>query len=102
MAGAKPCPGWLRRRGRTVQPQASRAEQVTLYSPSKNLGRHAPNPYHFALQSELRLGYLFFLIYSHLLFNNFMEALVYTFLLVGTLGIIFFAIFFREPPRIVK
>ena len=32
----------------------------------------------------------------------YMEALVYTFLLVGTLGIIFFAIFFREPPRIVK
>ena len=32
----------------------------------------------------------------------FMEALVYTFLLIGTLGIIFFAIFFREPPRIVK
>nr|YP_009032716.1 photosystem II T protein [Euglenaformis proxima]AGL11982.1 photosystem II T protein [Euglenaformis proxima] len=31
-----------------------------------------------------------------------MEALVYTFLLAGTLGIIFFAIFFREPPRIVK
>lgn len=31
-----------------------------------------------------------------------MEALVYTFLLVGTLGIIFFAIFFREPPRIIK
>jgi photosystem II PsbT protein len=31
-----------------------------------------------------------------------MEALVYTFLLSGTLGIIFFAIFFREPPRIVK
>nr|AYB71457.1 photosystem II T protein [Trachelomonas grandis] len=31
-----------------------------------------------------------------------MEALIYTFLLVGTLGIIFFAIFFREPPRIVK
>ena len=31
-----------------------------------------------------------------------MEALVYTFLLIGTLGIIFFAIFFREPPRIVK
>ena len=23
-------------------------------------------------------------------------------LLVGTLGVIFFAIFFREPPRIVK
>jgi len=36
--------------------------------------------------------------------NNllFMEALVYTFLLIGTLGIIFFAIFFREPPRMVK
>ena len=31
-----------------------------------------------------------------------MEALVYTFLLLGTLGIIFFAIFFREPPRMVK
>ena len=31
-----------------------------------------------------------------------MEALVYTFLLVGTLVIIFFAIFFREPQRIVK
>ena len=29
-----------------------------------------------------------------------MEALVYTFLLVGTLGIIFFSIFFREPPRV--
>nr|AWL21525.1 photosystem II protein T [Pilularia americana] len=29
-----------------------------------------------------------------------MEALVYTFLLVATLGIIFFAIFFREPPQI--
>jgi hypothetical protein len=30
------------------------------------------------------------------------EALVYTFLLVGTLGVLFFAIFFREPPRIAK
>nr|YP_009667500.1 photosystem II protein T [Trentepohlia odorata]QCW57803.1 photosystem II protein T [Trentepohlia odorata] len=30
-----------------------------------------------------------------------MEALVYTFLLVGTLGIIFFAIFFRDPPRAI-
>ena len=29
-----------------------------------------------------------------------MEALVYTFLLVGTLGIIFFSIFFRDPPRV--
>nr|YP_009646189.1 T protein of photosystem II [Chloropicon laureae]QBX97712.1 T protein of photosystem II [Chloropicon laureae] len=31
-----------------------------------------------------------------------MEAIVYSFLLVGTLGIIFFAIFFREPPRIIR
>nr|YP_010444063.1 photosystem II protein T [Haramonas pauciplastida]UTE94950.1 photosystem II protein T [Haramonas pauciplastida] len=29
-----------------------------------------------------------------------MEALVYTFLLIGTLMVIFFAIFFREPPII--
>jgi len=29
-----------------------------------------------------------------------MEALVYTFLLVSTLGIIFFAIFFRETPTV--
>nr|YP_009555741.1 photosystem II subunit T [Selaginella lepidophylla]AZU95858.1 photosystem II subunit T [Selaginella lepidophylla] len=29
-----------------------------------------------------------------------MEALVYTFPPVSTSGIIFFAIFFREPPRI--
>nr|QBW98375.1 photosystem II protein T [Pelargonium luteolum] len=29
-----------------------------------------------------------------------MEALVYTFLLVSTLGILFFSIFFREPPKI--
>jgi len=34
--------------------------------------------------------------------KNTMEAIIYTFLLVGTLGIIFFAIFFREPPRIAK
>jgi photosystem II CP47 chlorophyll apoprotein len=31
-----------------------------------------------------------------------MEALVYSSLLIGTLGIIFFSIFFREPPRVVK
>nr|ACD93123.1 photosystem II subunit [Salvinia sp. HR1023] len=31
-----------------------------------------------------------------------MEALVYTFLLVATLGIIFFAIFFREPPQLTN
>lgn len=31
-----------------------------------------------------------------------MEALVYTSLLIGTLGVIFFAIFFRDPPRIAK
>jgi len=30
-----------------------------------------------------------------------MEALVYTFLLIGTLMVIFFAVFFREPPRII-
>jgi hypothetical protein len=35
-------------------------------------------------------------------FFLFMEALVYTFLLVTTLGILFFAIFFRDKPRIVK
>nr|YP_009673684.1 photosystem II protein T [Cuscuta carnosa]QDF46400.1 photosystem II protein T [Cuscuta carnosa] len=29
-----------------------------------------------------------------------MEAVVYTFLLASTLGIIFFAIFFREPPTV--
>lgn len=37
-----------------------------------------------------------------IIYNIIMEAIVYTFLLIGTLGIIFFAIFFREPPRIVK
>nr|YP_009296810.1 photosystem II protein T [Bangiopsis subsimplex]YP_010336675.1 photosystem II protein T [Rhodospora sordida]AOM66153.1 photosystem II protein T [Bangiopsis subsimplex]ARO90487.1 photosystem II reaction center protein T [Bangiopsis subsimplex]UNJ15081.1 photosystem II protein T [Rhodospora sordida] len=31
-----------------------------------------------------------------------METLVYVFLLTGTLMTIFFAIFFREPPRIAK
>jgi len=31
-----------------------------------------------------------------------MEALVYTLLLISTLGILFFAIFFRDPPRIIK
>jgi len=30
-----------------------------------------------------------------------MEALVYTFLLIGTLLVIFFAIFFRETPKII-
>nr|YP_010337452.1 photosystem II protein T [Pulvinaster venetus]UNJ17037.1 photosystem II protein T [Pulvinaster venetus] len=29
-----------------------------------------------------------------------METLVYVFLLIGTLMVIFFAVFFREPPRI--
>jgi photosystem II PsbT protein len=32
----------------------------------------------------------------------YMESIVYAFLLIATLGIIFFAIFFREPPRIIK
>nr|QUE29853.1 PsbT [Erythrotrichia carnea] len=31
-----------------------------------------------------------------------METLVYVFLLTGTLMILFFAVFFREPPTIVK
>jgi photosystem II PsbT protein len=31
-----------------------------------------------------------------------MEALVYTFLLIGTLSVLFFAVFFRETPRIIK
>jgi photosystem II PsbT protein len=30
-----------------------------------------------------------------------MEALVYTFLLIGTLLILFFAVFFRETPRVL-
>jgi photosystem II PsbT protein len=31
-----------------------------------------------------------------------MEALVYTFLLIGTLMILFFAVFFRETPRVLN
>jgi hypothetical protein len=31
-----------------------------------------------------------------------MEALVYTFLLIGTLLILFFAAFFRETPKIIR
>jgi len=31
-----------------------------------------------------------------------MEALVYTFLLIGTLMILFFAAFFRESPKIIR
>jgi photosystem II PsbT protein len=31
-----------------------------------------------------------------------MEALVYTFLLIGTLMVLFFAVFFREPPRVIR
>jgi photosystem II PsbT protein len=31
-----------------------------------------------------------------------MEALVYTFLLIGTLLVLFFAVFFRESPRIIR
>lgn len=44
--------------------------------------------------------YKSYFIYSIKHLYLFMEALVYTFLLVGTLGIIFFAIFFREPPKV--
>jgi Photosystem II reaction centre T protein len=31
-----------------------------------------------------------------------MEALVYITLLIGTLIVLFFAVFFRETPRIIK
>jgi hypothetical protein len=31
-----------------------------------------------------------------------MEALVYTFLLIGTLLILFFAAFFRDTPKIIR
>lgn len=31
-----------------------------------------------------------------------MESLAYIFILVCTLGVLFFAIAFREPPRITK
>nr|AEW12963.2 photosystem II T protein [Colacium vesiculosum] len=31
-----------------------------------------------------------------------MEPLFYTFLLISTLGVLFFAIFFRDSPRILK
>jgi len=31
-----------------------------------------------------------------------MEALVYTFLLIGTLMVLFFSVFFREAPKIVS
>nr|QUE28713.1 PsbT [Porphyrostromium japonicum] len=31
-----------------------------------------------------------------------METLVYVFLLTGTLMILFFSVFFREPPKVVK
>ena len=31
-----------------------------------------------------------------------MEALVYTFLLIGTIMVLFFAVFFRDPPRVIK
>nr|BDA98180.1 photosystem II protein T [Proteomonas sp. NIES-1005]BDA98621.1 photosystem II protein T [Proteomonas sp. NEIS-1375] len=31
-----------------------------------------------------------------------METLVYTFLLIGTLGVLLFSVIFRDPPRIAK
>ncbi|MFY8248152.1 MAG: photosystem II protein T [Gloeomargaritales cyanobacterium] len=31
-----------------------------------------------------------------------METLVYTFLLIGTLAVLFASVFFRDPPRIAK
>jgi photosystem II PsbT protein len=30
-----------------------------------------------------------------------MEALVYTFLLIGTLIVLFFAVFFRDTPKVI-
>ena len=54
-------------------------------------GWEAPNSAHPAHRDLILPSYI-----------SLMEALVYTFLLIGTLGIIFFAIFFREPPRIIK
>jgi photosystem II PsbT protein len=55
-------------------------------------------------QKEKKNDFLFLFSKINFLLTtfHFMEALVYTFLLIGTLGIIFFAIFFREPPRMVK
>ena len=48
-----------------------------------------------------KFGFLLFFIKIYLSYFT-MEALVYTFLLIGTLGIIFFSIFFRDPPRMIK
>jgi len=31
-----------------------------------------------------------------------METIVYTFLLIGTLGVLFGSVFFRDPPRIAR
>ena len=31
-----------------------------------------------------------------------MEALVYTFLLIGTLMVLFFSVFFRDTPKIIR
>ena len=48
-----------------------------------------------------RISFLFELYVINVTCKALGEKL-FTLLLVGTLGIIFFAIFFREPPRIVK
>jgi len=53
----------------------------------------------FVKKNNISIIFVFFTFFYE---NSFMEAIIYTFLLVGTLGIIFFAIFFREPPRIAK
>jgi hypothetical protein len=45
---------------------------------------------------------IFFLLNKFRKFLIYMEALVYTFLLVGTLMILFFAAFFRESPKIIR
>jgi hypothetical protein len=45
---------------------------------------------------------MFFFYLNLRLKNFFMEALVYTFLLIGTLMILFFAAFFRDTPKIIR
>nr|YP_009185000.1 T protein of photosystem II [Hafniomonas laevis]ALO63053.1 T protein of photosystem II [Hafniomonas laevis] len=54
-----------------------------------------------SLLTLTKFGFLLFFIKIYLSYFT-MEALVYTFLLIGTLGIIFFSIFFRDPPRMIK
>ncbi|GAB4142376.1 MAG: hypothetical protein Fur0046_18860 [Cyanobacteria bacterium J069] len=48
------------------------------------------------------LGFYLVLISLGSLGDYVMESLIYVFLLVCTLGLLFFAIAFREPPRITR